>query len=206
MGEDSHHWFLLTDEELESRIWIDAGSSPSSIWVDGPGFYSIPYPPLLDWTITGNGVVVWGINREYRLTRYDVVNDSWMQIVFERTPVPFTSQDRHRYIEAELADYPAERRASRETALLRMPYPDHYPWFTGIWGDDEGNIWVCRYIERYWQPRPEGYRYELFNARGEWQGIVGTPRLFSVIRGGYAYVSGWEEYPTIERYRMIRNR
>jgi len=206
MGEPTHHWFLYADEAFTSRTWIDAGETPSSLFIDGESMYSLPYPVLLDFTVTSDGVIIWCTNHDYRLTCYDVASDSWMKIVFELPSVPFTSQDRREHIARELERFPAERRARREQALNKMPFPDHFPQITGLYSDDEGNIWVCRYISEPWSQHPEGYRYDIFNSEGEWQGIVDSPRLFDVIRDGCAYCSGWEEYPTIERYRMVRNR
>ena len=204
-GEPSHHWFLYVDEDLETQTWIDAGITPPSVIVDGPSFYSIPFPAFLEWTLTGENVLVWCVSHNYQLMRHDLANDSWMHIIFELQPTPFTRRDREDYIAREIEDLPEERRATRETTLRRMPYPNYFPQITEILGDDEGNIWVCRYIAEPWRQHPEGFRYDLFDGQGEWQGVVDTPRLFDIIQGGYAYTNGWEEFPTIERYRIVNS-
>jgi len=205
-GQPTHHWFLIINEELENQTWINAAVTPPSTVVDGQTMYSVPFPVFLDWTMIGDNILVWCIDNQYKFTRYDLSNDSWMHIHFELPPTPFSSRDREEYIAREIENLPGERKNFRETMLRKAPFPSHYPQITELIGDDEGRLWVCRYIAEPWLPHPEGFQYDLFNDQGEWVGTVTAPRRFEVIKDGYAYAHGWEEYPTIERYRILSHK
>ena len=194
--------FLLTDESFGSVRWLPVRISYSAMYSEGSTSISLPFVGRAVWTMTGNSTIVWAKSDEYRLTCYDIGQDRWMQLVLNVEPVPVTSADIEKFKERHLSYGPASRRAVFEPLYNRAPYPKNRPFFSSLTGDDEGNIWVARDVETYLIGEPEMYHYDLFSEDGEWMGIVESPRLWEVIKDGFAYATSSAEYPVIERFRI----
>lgn len=200
MNEDSIHHFMIIEDDSTSIRWLPGASVPPSSYWEAPGTgVSLPHSSRYTCTLTGDRVLVWGVSSEFRLTMYDLDADTWRIVTLNRIPEPVTNDD----IEQFLGEMSESRRGRFRAMLKNAPVPEFKPVFDELIGDDSGRIWVRHDIEEPWLQHPEGYRYDLFDAEGHWLGEVVSPRLIEAVCGEHVYAFGWEEYPTIERYRLI---
>jgi len=199
MNEDTTNRFLIIEEGSSALQWLPAVSVPPASFWESPGTgVSLPYSSRNYCALTGGHILVWGTTSTLRLTMYDLDSEEWRIATLNRLPDPVTGADIDRYLE----DYPEERRDRFRGRLRNAPLPEYKPIYNSIMGDESGRVWVMLRMEEPWLQHEEGYRYDLFDAEGHWLGMVVSPRYLETVRGEYAYTFGWEEYPTIERYRL----
>ena len=174
---------------------------------DGDGWgLTLPHAPAYAWALAGNQILAWGVSDEYRIDMYDLATGAWTRAVFLLPAEPVTREDIQAFKGEFLSrDWVQGQEEVWEPRLNRAVYPEVKPHFASLVGDDQGRIWVERYAPIPGPAGEEWVRYDLFDSDGRWLGIVDSPGAFEYIRDGYGYRIGGEDFPRVERYRLVGN-
>jgi hypothetical protein len=165
---------------------------------------TLPHSPRYDWAVAGNRILAWGVSDEYRIDLYDLEGEGWVRVEFLLPPDPVTSAEIQAFKDEFLSKgWVQGQEGVWEPRLNRAEYPETKPYFAEILGDDEGQIWVRRYSPILGPDGDDWVRYDLFDGGGRWLGIVDSPVTFEEIRGGFGYRINRDEFPRVERYRLL---
>ncbi len=197
---------VLLDESLTVRQEMPACRFTQGFYQDEGRGFSLPHSPNFEWATSGDRLLAWGVSSEYRIDMYDLESGRWMRALLDIPAEPVTASDIQAFKDEFLdRDSMEGQEGLWEPLLNQARYPSVKPYFADMLGDDQGRIWVQRYSPITGPDGEEWYRYDLFNGEAEWLGIVETPVTFEYIRDGYGYRLDYEEYPVVERYRLIPN-
>jgi len=198
--------FLITDESLSNLQWLSGRLVYTDSYTEGSRSIALPFTGNVVWTITGESVLVQAKSDSYRLIYYDLTRDRWLHAILNIEPEPVTSEEVRLYKDQRLSRMSDAQRARMEPLYNRATFPKVKPFFSHLMGDDEKRLWVARDVETYLLGTPDTWRYDLFNDRGEWLGIVKSPHSWDLIRNGYAYIVTTDEFQVIKRYKIIPTR
>ena len=207
-------WNLPDRTNVEALVLLDESlivveEMPPSFIVPGlhqeeGRAFSLPFSPDFEWTTSGDRLLAWGASSAYRIDLYDLDTGQRRRAVLDLPAESVTAADIQAFKDEFLGrEWMEGQEGIWGPMLNRARYPSVKPFFAEMIGDDEGRIWVRRYSPITGPDGAEWYRYDLFDADAEWLGIVDTPLTPGYIRDGYAYRLDYEEYPVIERYRLV---
>jgi hypothetical protein len=205
-SRDGESLVLLSDSLTVLREFptrVVAGSSH-----EGPGWsFSLPHGPDYEWALAGNRILAWGVSDEYRIDLYDLERGQWVRVAFLLPHEPVTSGDIQAFKDLFLSrSWVQGQEEIWEPRLNRAEYPETKPYFAEILGDDEGRIWVRRYSPILGSDGKDWIRYDLFDGDGSWLGVVDSPVAFQEVRNGFGYRINGEDFPRVERYRLVESR
>ncbi len=197
---------ILLDESLAVQLEVPARYYSQGFYQGDQMGFSLPHSPNFASTTSGNRLLIWGVSSEYRIDMYNLDTDRWKRVLLDIPVEPVTASDIQTFKDEFLGrDWMEGQEGLWEPLLNRARYPTVKPFFTDLIGDDQGQIWVQRYSSITGPDGEEWFRYDLFNDEAEWLGVVELPVTFDYIRDGYGYRLDSEEYPVLERYRLISN-
>ncbi len=197
---------VLLDEALVTQQEMPGCEYTIGFYQDEDMGFSLPHSQNYEWTTSGGRLLAWGVSGEYRIDMYDLESGRWSRALLDIPAEPVTAADIQAFKDDFLdREWMRGQEGLWEPLLNRARYPEVKPYYGDMLGDDRGRIWVRRYSEISGPDEPEWYRYDLFNGEAEWLGIVDSPVTFEYIRDGSGYRLDYEEYPVVERYRLIPN-
>ena len=198
-----------------------------TVTVNDEGDYKpldVPFAPQEVWSLTREGALLYGYSREYR---FEVRYPDGRVTVIERAtdPVPVDPAERDWYEAAIFADF---RRWRPGWVWNGPPIPRTKPYFSTLWPDRSGRIWVTRpgrgiRLEdgmedpvdvRDFQEHPlwsSEYYFDIFEeTTGRYLGEVEVPEGFQGnpephIDGDtvIAHVIGEDGAPLVKRFRLV---
>ena len=191
----------------------------------GEGSYkpvSVPFGPRDIWSITWDGAIIWGNSSEYR---FEVRYADGRKAVYERQADPVEVQDAE-WKAAETRVYGIMQGVQPGWAWDGPDIPHTKPYFSAIFPDRSGRLWVLREGEgrrvEDWR-EPDGWReweqypawvpdrwFEVFDeGTGRYLGRVASPPGFvmepePVIEGNSFICLTEDEFgrPIVRRYRL----
>ncbi len=197
---------VLMDESLEVLEEMPACRFTSGFYQDEGRGFSLPHSPDYKWATSGDHLLAWGVSSEYRIDMYDLETGRWRRALLDIQVEPVTAADIQAFKDEFLGrESMVGQEGLWEPLLNKARYPDVKPYFGDMLGDDQGRIWVRRYSPIAGPEGEEWHRYDLFNGEAEWLGTVDSPVTFEYIRAGFGYRLNYEEYPVVERYRLVPN-
>ncbi len=108
----------------------------------------------------------------------------------------------HELILDNQGNIPEQLREQLEEQFEDAPYPDAFPYYSGIRTDTEGNLWVQAGTQRH---QRDVYRYTVFDTTGQELGRVTMPERFTPMQIGGSFVLGvWRDDDDVEYVRLYR--
>ncbi|NNG17411.1 MAG: hypothetical protein HKM89_13110 [Gemmatimonadales bacterium] len=109
---------------------------------------------------------------------------------------------RHELMLDNSGNIPEQIREQFEQQLEDAPYPDAFPYYTGIRTDTEGNLWVQGGKMRH---QRDVYHYTVFDTTGQELGQVTMPEQFTPMQLGADWVIGvWRDEDDLEYVRLYQ--
>jgi hypothetical protein len=213
---------------IDTLMPPDYGSVPFMVWVpvnrESYKPLDVPFGPQEYWTLTHEGALLSGFSEEYR---FEVRHPDGRMTVIEREvePVPVDPAERswhEAFITAEMKHY------QPGWAWNGPPIPRTKPYFSALWPDRSGRIWVARpgpgiRLEdgmEHPADRRDFRQHPLWSssgcidifeaATGRYLGEVEIPAGFMgnpepVIDGDtvIAHISGEDGAPLVKRFRLV---
>jgi hypothetical protein len=187
----------------------------------GPEMYSttmtfndrtVPRPTLRPFALTTpmevfEDRIYVGTNEAFEVREYDATGALRRLIRASRSRIPVASEDiaeykrfMHELILDNSGNIPEQVRDQLEQQFEDAPYPDAFPYYTGIRTDTEGNLWVQDGKHRH---QRDIYRYTVFDSTGQELGNVTMPEQFTPRQLGGDYVLGvWRDEDDLEYVRL----
>jgi hypothetical protein len=140
-------------------------------------------------------------NNTYRVARLNEVGDTVLIVEVDADPIPVSRKYRADFVERSGERGPRYRRIAEERVQLM---PETKPLIRKLIVDDEGRLWVRRWVEDGADPL-----YDIFDRNGEFHGSVKLEfrpdrPLFIRIRHGHIYAVVLDELdvPSIVRAEL----
>ncbi len=215
-------------EDLEIVREMPSCKPPLGMYSADQRGFSLPFTAEYCHAITGDRWLAWGVSSAYRIDTFDLDSEEWLRIELDLEPVPVTAAEIDSFKASFLERYGGPDPGIWRPLLNQADYPSRKPVYAAFLGDDEGRIWVERYLP---VPGPWGagseaggpmntqtggmdvsgaedgvaewIRYDLFSPDGVWQGFVDSPARLNCIVGGSAYWLDYSDYPVIRRARLV---
>jgi hypothetical protein len=173
---------------VESMVIQSSGGGATSV--------TLPYVEGLAWAVTPDGGVVVGCTGDDQLTWYDADLKPIRERRLRAERIATDDADRERY----LRSFHTDDERFLDLVRQRVPFPDHKPWFAGVFCDEEGNVLVSRYDDA-----EDGVLYEVFSPQGDPLGDVILPSLHGAdLRHGFVYRARrrGDALPEVCRFRL----
>ncbi len=162
---------------------------------------SVPFVPVLVWSLGRDGNVWVGLSDRYRIARIDARGDTQRVVEREHTPVPVTSVEKDTAV-ARLVWF---TRQGGKVDASRIP--PRKSAFAGFWPDDSGRLWVLPFVPG----AEQGRQLDVFDEQGRYLGRLPlpaklTPHTPFVAREDrvYTVVKDDDDVPYVVRYRIQR--
>ncbi len=166
-------------------------------------YMTVPFTPAETWYLTSDGSW-WGYGGEYRLLHLGLKGDTLREVVVEGANAqPVTDADLTKWAEGSNVKSFQERGGAIDMSRI----PKHKPYFTDIYADKEGNLWVD-------MPSSDGLTtFDVFDKEGRRLGQLATgvkrdPTVKPRVQNNKLYLAGQDDtdVPVVYVFAIERGR
>lgn len=153
-----------------------------------------PYFPRINFDLTPEGNVVWGITTEYEFKVVDGEGKTVRRIIKKHDPEILTQEDRDKRAKELWGD-------QGPSADMKVEWPEHFPPVQDFILDDRGWLFVRPFVK---ERQAQGVLYDVFDAEGRYVARVFLPAVARRIRAGKLYTieEDAEGLLHVKRYTM----